>query len=175
VIFVVSGSPGAGKSSVSRAIASRFPRGVHVPLDDMRELVVSGIAHPVLEWTDETTRQFRLARENAAFIAQNYAREGFVVALDDVIVPPEDSFAALEPHSVLLRASLETLLSRSATRTNKTFDPSFLEPTIRHLHAELEVVPASALEGWFVLDSSELTLEQTVDRILEHFEVAPNA
>lgn len=175
MIFVVSGSPGAGKSSVSRALAGRFPRGVHVPVDDLRELVVSGIAHPVPEFTPETARQFHLSRENAACIAQNYAREGFFVALDDVIVPPDDPFLGLEPHCVLLRPSLETLLARSATRTNKAFDPGVLEPTIRHLHTELEAVPASALEGWFVLDSSELTLEQTVDRILEHFEVAPNA
>jgi shikimate kinase len=175
VIFVVSGSPGAGKSSVSRALAQRFPRGVHVPLDDLRELVVSGIAHPVPDWTDETTRQFRLARKNASCIAQNYAREGFVVALDDVIVPPDDPFSSLEPHRVLLRPNLETLLSRSATRTNKDFDPSFLETTIRGLHDALEDVPARALENWFVLDSSALTLEQTVDRILKHFGIASRA
>jgi shikimate kinase len=175
VIFVVSGSPGAGKSSVSRALAQRFPRGVHVPLDDLRDLVVSGIAHPVPDWTDETTRQFRLARENAACIARNYAREGFVVVLDDVIVPPDDSFKALEPYSVLLRPSLETLLSRNATRTNKNFDPAFLSTTIRGLYAALENVPSAALENWFVLDSSELTLPETVNRILEHFGVAPNA
>ncbi len=172
MIFVVSGSPGAGKSSVSRALAQRFPHGVHVPVDDLREMVVSGIAHLDLDWTDETVRQYRLVRENAACIAQNYAREGFVVALDDVIVPPEDPFAALEPYSVLLRPSLETLLSRNATRTNKPFDSSFLETTIRRLHAELEAVPARALESWFVLDSSVLTLEETVNRILEHFGVA---
>jgi shikimate kinase len=175
VIFVVSGSPGAGKSSVSRALAQRFPRGVHVPVDDLRELVVSGIAHPVPDWTDETTRQFRLARENAVCIAQNYVREGFVVALDDVIVPPDDSFKALEPHLVLLRPTLETLLSRNATRTNKDFDPEFLETTIRGLHDALENVPAHALESWFVLDSSELTLSETVSRILEHFGIVTNA
>jgi hypothetical protein len=172
VIFVISGSPGAGKSSVSRALVQRFPRGVHVPVDDLRELVVSGIAHPVPDWTDETTHQFRLARENAACIAKNYAREGFIVALDDVIVPPDDPFSSLEPYRVLLRPNLQTLLSRNATRTNKDFDPSFLETTIRGLHDTLENVPLSALEGWFVLDSSALTLEQTLDRIFEHFEIA---
>jgi chloramphenicol 3-O-phosphotransferase len=175
VIFVVSGSPGAGKSSVSRALAQRFPRGVHVPVDDLRELVVSGIAHPVPDWTDETTRQFRLARENAASIAKTYAREGFAVVLDDVIVPPDDPFSVLEPSRVLLRPTLETLLSRNVSRTNKTFDPSFLESTIRGLHNALENVPTHELEGWFVLDSSQLEVEETVDRILEHFEIMQNA
>lgn len=169
MIFVISGSPGAGEGAVSRALAERFPGGVHVPVDDLRELVVSGMAHPVPDWTPETTCQFRLARENAACIARNYAKDGFVVALDDVIVPPDGPFSSLEPHRILLRPSLETLLSRNASRTNKTFDPEFLESTIRSLHAALEAVPDAALKDWFVLDSSVLTLPETVDRILEHF------
>lgn len=39
---------------------NRFERGFHVPIDDLREWVVSGCAHPI-GWTDETTRQFLLA------------------------------------------------------------------------------------------------------------------
>jgi hypothetical protein len=76
---------------------------------------------------------------------------------------------------VLLRPSLETLLARNASRTNKPFDSSILETTIRRLHDKLENLPAHALENWFVLDSSKRSLPETVDRILEHFEIAPNA
>ena len=174
MIFVVSGSPGAGKTSVSRALARRFPRGVHVAVDDLRDLVVSGLASPVPIWTNETTRQFRLARENAACIAQNYAQAGFAVVIDDVIVPPDDPFAHLDPCRVLLRPNLEVLLTRNATRTNKPFDHEILVSTIRRLHADLQAVPEAALEGWLVLDSSHLTLEETVDHILEHHKLEPD-
>ena len=174
MIFVVSGSPGAGKSSVSRALAQRFPRGVHVPVDDLRDLVVSGLAPPVPTWTDETARQFRLASEVGAFIAKTYSSEGFVVVIDNVIFPNFDPFAHLEAHRVLLRPSLETLLQRNAERNDKTFAPDVLESTIRRLHTELEAVPDSALEHWFVLDSSRLTLEETVQHILTHHNLEPN-
>jgi thymidylate kinase len=169
MIFVVSGSPGAGKTSVSRVLAQCFLRGVHVPVDDLRELVVSGVAHPVPTWTDETARQFRLASEVAAFIAQRYSSEGFVVVIDNVVFPNFDPFVHLEAHRILLRPSLEALLARNAARTNKDFDTDMLESTIRRIHAELEAIPETALEGWLVLDSSRLSLEETVQRILDHF------
>lgn len=116
MIFVVSGSPGAGKRSVSRVLAQRFSRGVHVPVDDLRELVVSGVAHPVPTWTDETARQFRLASEVAAFIAQRYSSEGFVVVVDNVVFPNFDPFVHLAAHRILLRPSLEALHCWHATR-----------------------------------------------------------
>ena len=36
----------------------RFPFGLHIPVDDLREWVVSGISQPVPEFTAETGRQF---------------------------------------------------------------------------------------------------------------------
>ena len=50
-IFLISGTPASGKSSVSLALMRRFARGVHLAVDDLREMVISGIAHPVPEWT----------------------------------------------------------------------------------------------------------------------------
>jgi predicted kinase len=84
-IFMITGTPGSGKTSVAVALMRRFPFGLHIPVDDLRELVVSGIAHPVPVWTAETERQFRLARRSAAQSARLYAAAGFAVALDEVI------------------------------------------------------------------------------------------
>ncbi len=85
----MSGCPGAGKSSVSRALLARFPFGLHLPVDDLRELVVSGIAHPSLEHRPEAVRQFALARQAAAHHARLYAEAGFTVAIDDVLWPQD--------------------------------------------------------------------------------------
>jgi chloramphenicol 3-O-phosphotransferase len=170
-IFLITGTPGSGKSSVARALLQRFEFGLHLPVDDLREFVVSGISHPVPDWTEETGRQFRLARESAASSAKLYASNGFAVVIDDVI-SNDDVSSIFEPlfdefdfHKILLQPRLEIALERNHTRTNKNFDPSFLEEPIRQIYAWM-----SAQEfpnDWLRIDSSELNLEQTVDAILE--------
>jgi chloramphenicol 3-O-phosphotransferase len=175
-MFVISGTPGSGKTSVSKALMGRFARGVHVPVDDLREWVVSGIAHPVPTWTQETTRQFALARGNAVRVALAYAEAGFAVAIDDVISAESfhadyaPCFGSLNPHRVVLRPSLEVALHRSATRANKNFDPAVLERVIRFLYTDLE---GMEVHGWQVIDSSELSLDETVNVVLERSGVNP--
>ena len=88
-LFLITGTPGAGKSVTAAALMRRFPFGLHIPVDDLREWVVSGISQPVPEFTEETGRQFRLARTAAAQVAALYADAGFAVAIDDVIHEPD--------------------------------------------------------------------------------------
>lgn len=173
-IFILTGTPGSGKTSVSQALMQEHKFGIHIPVDDLREWVVSGIAHPVPEWTEETGRQFQLAREAAAQVAKRYVEAGFAVAVDDVISAQEveEIFENVLPpeqiYKVLLRPSLEITLQRNKSRTNKEFDTAVLRDVICKLYQNQRL--NDYLErNWLVLDSSDEDVSVTVCRIMRHF------
>jgi hypothetical protein len=125
----------------------------------------------VPEWTDETARQFRLARASAAQMARTYAEAGFAVAIDDVIGPDEAQALLAEPladfpaHKVVLRPTVEATLARNAARTHKQFDTAVLEGAIRSVYDSADM-EAFAAHGWQILDTTALTLGETVEAIL---------
>ena len=171
-MFILTGVPGAGKSTVARALMLRFDHGVHIPVDDVRSSVVSGLASPVPTWTTETGRQFALAYRAAGKMARVYAEAGFAVALDHVFTPV-DIAANLLPEleglrvvKVYLAPGVAIALDRSARRDNKDFDSTFLIDTIRGLEGWLaEQIDADP--GWLRVDNSALSVDETVDAILE--------
>ncbi len=170
-IFLITGAPGVGKSSVSEALMKRFPYGFYVPVDDLREWVVSGIAHPTPVWTEETGRQFGIARKAVIGLTRTYADEGFAVAIDDVLLPGEGEelfgkgLGGYVLNKVLLWAELGVTQRRNRDRTNKNFDTMGLEELIGRLHEWME--PEGYAEaGWTVVDSTGLGVEETVDEIL---------
>jgi predicted kinase len=168
-IWLISGAPGAGKTTISEALCRAFPLAVHIPVDDIRDWVRSGFSSPV-EWDAETTRQFVLARRGAARIAADYLDAGFVVIIDDVIRESDldqytDYFGDADLRKVLLNPSLETVLARNASPRGKDFDPGVLEAACRGLHPLLRTENTTE-QGWIVVDSTTLDVPETVDVIL---------
>ncbi len=119
----------------------------------------------------EAARQFAVARRAAAGIAREYAAAGFTVAVDDVLFPDEARdlfvapFAGYTIHKVLLRPSLDEALRRNAARATKSFDTAYLAETIRALHGRMNPQDY-ATDGWLILDTTTLTVEETVDAII---------
>lgn len=170
-IFVLNGPPGAGKTTVSRALLKCFERGFHVEVDAIREMVVQGISNPVPTWTEETSRQFRLSEQAAADLAARYFDADFAVAVDhlhSLEAIKERILAPLAPRRVIpivLVPDLEENLARNRDRTTKNFDTSFLEDTIRGTQAEM-FHPSRRQPDWHWIDSSHESVEQTVNQIL---------
>jgi adenylylsulfate kinase-like enzyme len=171
-IFLIMGTPASGKSTVSKALMQRFERGLHIPVDNLRHLVVAGLSDMAFEIPPETYRQLRLARESASVMARMYSDDGFAVAIDDFWLgdtPDEDYNRKISRRvtRILLLPNLETTLERLHSRNpDEGSFKHILEQTIRSLQTDIEAHPKT---GWLVIDSSNLSVQQTVDCILERY------
>lgn len=171
-IVFVTGAPASGKSTIARRIAEYFPKSVHIQVDHLREMMVKGAELPDHDWTDEATRQFQRARYTASYMAKLYAGEGVDVVIDDVCVPDDfpNYYTSLfdDPavHRVLLMPTQAALLDRMQKRAGP-FD-KFLADFLPWFYSYLE--PMSK-EGWIVLDTSDWTIERTVEEILRRIGV----
>ena len=163
--YLVTGIPGAGKTTVARLLAQRFPRAVHVESDRLQEMVVSGGLWPTPEMPAEAARQLELRARNAAMLASNYAAAGFVAVVDDVVVSPgrlalyREHLTARPLALVVLAPATEVTLHRDEHRGYKR-----VGDTWSYL-ADEQRAHLGGIGLW--LDSAALTADETVDAILE--------
>lgn len=162
--FLVSGVPGAGKTTVSRMLAGQFARSAHIEGDLVGEqFIVSGFVPPQGPPGDEAQAQLELRRRNMCALADSFAESGFVPVLDDVVVSAgvlQGYLAGLRARPLLLvqlAPSLEVIRRRDGARDKHVF------PMWRHLDTQLRTeMTGSGL--W--LDTSAMTAAETVREIL---------
>lgn len=173
-IFIVSGIPGAGKTTVSGLLARRFDRGVHLEADIFQRLIVTGglwlrdRRFPDKEPEDEAWRQLRLRSKHVAMLADSFLENGFWPVIDDVVVGLRllevlEDIKSRPLYFVLLLPRLDVVEQRDLMREKHVFD------IWGHLD---EVARNETPKQGLWLDSSELTAEETVDEILSRTDEA---
>ena len=165
-LFVISGVSAAGKSTVARLLAGRFERGVCVPGDAMQAMVVSGRLDMRPDSGEGALRQLVLRYAGALAVASVYLRDGFDVVVEDVIIGPVlRDFLELVPepgfHLVFLDPDAATIERRERERDGTTYGAG--RWSAGGLQALLRE-ETDRIGLW--LDTTDLTAEQTVDRIL---------
>ncbi len=163
-IVLITGPPGAGKSTISNKLAESVSKGVAIDVDVIRAMVRAGYALPWLN-TQETKNQRDLATKNVCDIAENSINLGFDVFINDVLSNNkliEDYKKALGKsiNFFLLLPSKETLMRRLKER--KEEDIMFVRAKV--LHETFSNIKDKI--DWTVIDNSSLTIEETLKIIL---------
>lgn len=165
-VWIITGIPGAGKTSTARRLAEAFERSVLLSGDQIQELIVRGRVDPDNEPRDESRRQMALNVRHQCLLARSFNELGFTVVIDYVVVTRErltvyqEALGDLPLHLVVLDPGQGVAGERDRLRAEKTVGPrhAYLHDL---LHAELR-------EVGFWIDNGQLALTQTVEQILEH-------
>ncbi|MYS88393.1 MULTISPECIES: AAA family ATPase [Streptomyces] len=170
-VVLVTGVMAAGKSTVAQALAETLPRAAHVRGDVFRRMIVSGREEYVPAAGDEAEAQLRLRYRLSAATADAYAEAGFTAVVQDVVLGEDlRTYAGLvrtRPlYVVVLAPRPEAVAAREAERPKTGYGAGWTVGTLD------EALRARTPRIGLWLDTSELTVRQTVEAILAERERA---
>jgi 2-phosphoglycerate kinase len=154
---------GAGKSSVSNALANKFARSAVIEVDKLRGMIKGGFVKPS-PYTNEVDLQLSLSVKNACDMADNFLEKGFNVFIDGIVGRKllnqySTFFKDKNFKAFLLLPSSEALLAR--------FDHRGDYVELRERAVELHKIFSEKRDqlNLQTIDSSGQSLEETVEQI----------
>ncbi|MFB7636311.1 AAA family ATPase [Streptomyces sp. NPDC056149] len=165
-VVVITGIQAAGKSTVAQALAERLPKAVHLRGDGFRRNIVHGQVGMTPDAGEEALAQLRLRHRLTALCADEYARAGFTVIVQDILLGNHlarmTSDIVTRPLAVVaLLPDPEAVAAREAGRPKTAYGPDW---SVRDLDALIRTETPRDLGLW--LDTSRQTVPETVDAIL---------
>lgn len=173
MVFLLTGVPAAGKSTVAHLLAERFPRSAHVRGDIFRRMVVRGRVEATPSAEPEMARQLRLRQSLAAATADGYHACGFTTVLQDCFLEGMLPFVVSRLRSrplfvVVLAPTADVVRRREQARGKRAYGSWTVEELDHRLR---ERTPH--LGVW--VDSSGQAPEETVEEILRRSHREPDA
>lgn len=161
-VALFGGPAGAGKSTLARAWCATRPHAAHIELDEIRHLIISGLANPQ-ESSDLQREQYALSVEATCSLARTFVGGGCDVAIDDVFEP--DAFDrywrpqldGLPWRLVVVLPSLEETFARSAQR----------EKRVRDEHIRTQHARCGAWDEAVRIDTTGLDLDESLNLVLD--------
>ncbi len=161
-IALFGGPAGAGKSTLARAWCATRPQAAHIELDEIRQLILSGLTDPQ-ESSDLGEEQYRLSVEATCALARTFANGGCDVAIDDVFEPVAfgrywmSQLDGLTWKLVIVLPSLAETLARSAQR----------EKRVMERHTRTQHTRCADWDAAKRIDTTGLDVEQSLALVLE--------
>lgn len=163
-IVLITGANGAGKSSVSSALALKTGQCALIKVDDLRRME-AGVSLKTPIQGDAAKLQTSLAIKNTCALTNNFYESGLSVVVD-CVTREEDLKQYLEllkdkqVKVFLLLPKIEILLKRFNERGGAN---DILQKRTENLYTKFLTEKDSSY--WTVIDSSNQTLEETVEQI----------
>ena len=162
-LVVVTGPPGAGKSTVASVLADKFGESVLVEGDAFFAFLAQGAIAP---WLPAAHRQNEVVTCAAAAAAGRYVAGGYITVYDGVLGPwflaDFAAAAALDClHYAVLLPSVERCVARVAGRTSHGFTD---EAATRHMHRQFA---GADIDQRHVLADPSGPAEETAEQIMK--------